>query len=461
MDINLRDLVSMLEATVSGKLPGVSLNSQVHISIDSRKITHGQVFWALRGPNFDGHKYIEQCFKKGCIAAVVDAGWLKNSSFNGGLLISVKDTRRALGQLAGKYISKLSVPSICITGSNGKTTTKDMLKAVLSSCGQVLATTGNFNNDIGLPLTIFGLSKSHKFAVLEAGTNHPGEIRTLSRIASPEMAVITCIGYSHLEHFHNLRNVYLEKKQITSGFKTRGLLIVNGDDIYLKRMKTCSSYRVVKFGIHNGDSKPQNLTFDSKGCAAFLLDGISVTLKVPGEHNLYNALGAAAAGKCMGITSRKIANALNGFTASARRMQIKKRRGIILYDDCYNANPSSMHQALKVLGNVKVRGSKVAVLGDMLELGPMAARLHYEAGAQAADSGISSLFTTGCWGRQIIEGARASGFPKKASQYYRDITTLNARLMRVLKPGDAILVKASRGMKLERVSECVLRGPNA
>jgi UDP-N-acetylmuramoyl-tripeptide--D-alanyl-D-alanine ligase len=450
MELKLSELAAMLGTEVRGKHRG---SKAVRLCTDSRALKSGQIFWALKGEKFDGHVFANESFTQGGYAAVVDEQWLLENGKPVNVYIPVKDTNLALLDLARAYAAKFRIPKIAVTGSNGKTTTKDMIARVLAKVGPTLSTQGNFNNQVGVPLTLFELKRSHKFAVIEMGTNHPGEIAPLSLCAKPSIAVVTNIGYSHLEHFGSKEKIREEKLTITAGFDPKGTLILNVDDPLLAEVRASARQKLVTFGIDRGQIRPADLAFDDDGCASFRIGRTKFKLQVPGRHNVYNALAAIAVGTQLRIPKALIAGALHAFTASKNRMQMKKLPGLTVLDDCYNANPSSMKSALSTLGGMRTSGRRVAVLGDMLELGPEGENLHREMGRYLVEMGVDELFTFGNLSRHINAGAREKGLPRGRAHHFSDFDLMTQELIRFLMAGDIVLVKASRGMKLERVFE--------
>lgn len=450
MELNLGELAKMLGVEIQGKHRA---SKKVNLCTDSRALKSGQVFWALKGEKFDGHAFANESFTQGGYAAVVDEKWLKENGKAVNVYVPVGDTNGALLRLAREYAAKFKIPKIAVTGSNGKTTTKDMISQMLAKVGPTLATQGNFNNQVGVPLTLFELKSNHRFAVIEMGTNHPGEIAPLSETARPSISVITNIGYSHLEHFGTKEKIRDEKMTITAGFQGKGTLILNVDDPLLAQVKATSRYKLLTFGIDRGQIRPSDLAFGPDGCASFKIGRTLFQLQVPGRHNVYNALAAIAVGTQLRIPKSKIALALRGFAASKNRMQVKKLPGLTVLDDCYNANPSSMRSALATLGSFRAAGRRVAVIGDMLELGEEGANLHKEIGNYLVEMGVDELFTFGNLSRHINSGAREKGLPRNRAHHFSDFDLMSEELLRFLVPGDVVLVKASRGMKLERIYE--------
>ncbi len=450
MEINLKQLAALLGVEIVGKVRGTK---HVRLCTDSRALKKGQVFWALKGERYDGHGFANEAFINGGYAAVVNEQWLKENGKPVNVYVPVADTNTALLRLAREYAAKFRIPKIAITGSNGKTTTKDMVAQVLAKVGSTLATQGNFNNQVGVPLTLFELKRTHKYAVIEMGTNHPGEIAPLSETARPGIAIVTNIGYSHLEHFGTKEKIRDEKLAITAGFQGKGTLILNVDDPLLATVKPSARVKLVTFGIDRGQIRPVDLTFGPDGCASFRIGRTLFRLHVPGRHNVYNALAAIAAGIQLRIPKNLISEALAGFSASKNRMQVKKLAGLTVLDDCYNANPSSTRSALATLGEFRAAGRRVAVLGDMLELGPEGPSLHRELGQYLVEMGVDEVFTFGELSRHINNGAREKGLPRQRAHHFSDFDLMCSEMMKHLHPGDVLLVKASRGMRLERVYE--------
>lgn len=450
MELSLREMADLLGATLQGKARGTKA---VRLTTDSRAVKRGQVFWALKGEKFDGHKFANEIFGMGGYAAVVDQEWLNQNGKPVNVYVPVKDTNAALLALGRAYAAKFRIPKIAVTGSNGKTTTKDMIVRVLSQAGSTLGTQGNYNNHVGVPLTLFELKKTHRYAVIEMGTNHLGEIQVLSECAQPTMAVVTNIGDSHLEHFSTRERIRDEKLTIAAGLHGNGTLVLNVDDPMLSGVKANPRYKLITFGIDRGQIRPDGLAFGPDGCATFRIGRTQFRLQVPGRHNVYNALAAIAVGIHHRVPKARIAEALAGFTASKNRLQVKRLAGLTVIDDCYNANPSSTKSALATLGSIRTQGRRIAVLGDMLELGGEGDRLHKEIGHYLVEMGVDELFTFGSLSRHINQGARDKGLPRGRAHHFADFDLLCEELLKTVSSGDAVLVKASRGMRLERVFE--------
>jgi UDP-N-acetylmuramoyl-tripeptide--D-alanyl-D-alanine ligase len=423
------------------------------VSTDSRTTAPGDLFLALRGPQFDGHKFLGAAVQRGAIVAVVDAAGVPASDPGIPLLV-VEDTTRALGDLARIYREKFSIPILAVGGSNGKTTTKDMITAVLGTTYNVLSTTGNLNNHVGVPQTIFRLDRKHEIAVVEVGTNHPGEIQYLCSVLRPTHGVITNIGHEHLEFFGSIEGVAAEETMLWNPVFTPGLLaLVNADDSRLQKVAK-GLRKKTTFGFTRRGCKVQGsrLRVAENGCATFAFRGsqmkkpLEVQLSVAGRHNGMNALAAAAAGLTFRVKPTAIRDALEGFQASDKRMELIDLNGIVILNDTYNANPDSMRAALQTLSAMRVTGNRIAVLADMLELGDTAQREHARIGEDVRGLDIDYVLTYGTLARHISDGAGAG----KAMHYHQK-NMLSEYLLELVAPGDAVLLKGSRGMKMEDV----------
>lgn len=454
MELTLRQMAALLGSELKGRPDTGTARRHVEIRTDSRAIKEGEVFWALEGETFDGHEFVEQGFQRGGSAAVVNKEWMDRNGKPARVYVPVGDTQEALTALARAYAERFRIPRIAVTGSNGKTTTKDMIAAVLRTSGKVLATEGNFNNHVGLPLTLFGLRSQHRYAVLEMGMSNPGEIRALSETAKPGLAVVTNIGLAHLEGMGSREAIRDEKLSIIAGFPGgRGTLFLNVDDPMLCDFRAPAKTRIVTFGLQRGQIKPVDVRFGPDGCATFRLGRTVFHLPVPGLHNVYNALAAIAVGLHLRVPKTAIAAALAGFTPPKNRMQIRRIQGVTVMDDCYNANPTSMRAALATLAARDTAARRIAVLGDMLELGADAARYHAELGHYLVEMGVDEVYTYGDASRHLNQAARSKGMPRRSAHHYSDFDLMMEDLTASLVPGDTVLIKASRGMRLERVSE--------
>ena len=407
------------------------------------------LFVPISGENNDGHDFIEGAFLRGADACITHKDIPPVSGKN---IVRVKDTRVAFGDIARYYKEKYNLPTVAITGSVGKTTTKDMISAVLAMKYNTLKTQGNFNNDIGLPITVFRLEKKHEMAVLEMGMSHMGEINYLASIARPDVAVITNIGMSHIENLGSQENIFQSKMQACDYFDENNLLVVNGDDEFLKKAK--GNFRIITYGIENKDCDLVAENIKNRGIEGTRFNvnvegkDYEIYVRIPGVHNVYNALAAIAVGRHYGISMEEITDGIREFLLTNMRMEIKKYNGIVVIDDCYNASPDSIRAAVRVLGSVKA-SRKVAILGDVLEMGGFAEKALYEVGTGIEN--IDVLITVGNNAHFIAKGAEFAGL--KNIIRFDCVDEAIEFLPDFIEDGDNILVKASRGMHFERIVE--------
>ncbi len=453
LDLTIGEMCEILEREPVG-LNARTAKRKVRLCLDSREAESGVVFWPLKGARFDAHEFVPQMMRKGALMSVMDEN--KIGDFPSEVYVPVDDTNAALLKLAKGYQRRFKLKKIAVTGSNGKTTTKEMLKTVLSESFRTMATEGNFNNQIGVPKTIFRFKHTDEVAVIEMGTSAPGEIHPLSMAVEPDIAVITNIGASHLEHLGNLDNVFREKTSIVDGLRKGGLLVVNADDPRLSRLRTNKSYRVLTFGIKRGIVKPERLSWDENACATFYIGRTEFHLNVPGIHNVYNALAAIAVATSLRMPKSTVASALSKFRAANMRMEIRNGVGIKIVSDCYNANPSSTRMALQTIGALENSARKIAVLGDMLELGEKSADMHFEIGTVVADMHFDLLVAVGKASFDTWQGALSRGMDKSAALHFDDVASAMKFLAENVRLGDIVLVKGSRGMKMEQIVEKLL-----
>ncbi len=424
------------------------------VSTDTRTLKEGDLFVALRGTAFDGHEFVEQAFAAGAVAAVVDIAARLDSSVARPLLV-VEDTVRTLGELARRYRAGFKIPVMAIAGSNGKTSTKDMIARVLHARYTVLSTEGNLNNHIGVPHTLFRLNAKHDVAVVEIGTNHPGEIAHLCTILDPTHGMITNIGKEHLEYFRTVEGVAREEGSLFAALRKRkgSVAFVNLDDPLVLRQARDLRGKV-SYGMTNARAGVRGtiLQYDRAGCARLQVTAkgrktpLSVHLHVPGESHAANALAAAAVGLTFGVSAGRIRRALESFAATSKRMEVVRVNGVTVFNDTYNANPDSTLAALRVLARAAGKGKKIAVLADMLELGSRGTEEHLRVGTAAASLGIDVVLTYGTLARHIHEGARVTH-----AIHYDNKNILTEYLAELVQPGDMVLIKGSRGMKMEDV----------
>ncbi|HLG29104.1 MAG TPA: UDP-N-acetylmuramoyl-tripeptide--D-alanyl-D-alanine ligase [Candidatus Brocadiales bacterium] len=426
----------------------------VRISTDSRHILPGDLFVALKGEHFDGHDFILDALARGAAGAVVSQGFFPGVANTDVVLISVTDTLKALGDLAAYYRQKLPTHIIAVTGSNGKTTTKDMIHHLLSQCTKATKSPKSFNNCIGVPLTIFELDRQIDFGIIELGTNAPGEIRRLSEIVKPHTAVFTNISETHLEGLGSVEGVAKEKGEMLDYIGKDGTIVINADNVWCNRIASNFSGRIVRFGINNqAQIKGSNLSRTDLGLAFTVNDNFRVNVPFYGMHNVYNCLAALAVCYSLGFDIEKLSKTLLSFRLPAMRMDRQDIGNIAVINDAYNANPQSMIAALNEYSEMKVHGRKVFICGDMLELGNHAERLHKEVGIKVAHSGIDLLLTVGKLSRYVAESASAHGMAKENIMCYDNLDEILASVVYYLKEGDTILIKGSRRIGLEGIIE--------
>lgn len=450
MKISLSDAI----AAMGGELAVGDINVEITgVSTDSRTTQAGELFFALSGENGDGHDYAVSASERGAAAVVVS-----DDVAASGTVVKVEDTLVALGDLAAWYRRSFRVRSVAITGSVGKTTTKEMLAAVLASKFNVLKNAGNFNNEIGVPLTIFQLQPEHEILVQEVAMRLPGEIAELAEIVRPDIGVITNIGLSHIERLITQDAIAEAKSELLEALPIEGIAVLNADDKYFEFLASKSSCPVASYGRAAGDVRAENVEIDSEGHPSFtaVIGGVrfGVRLPVVGEHNVMNALAAVVVGLCFGMTADEIVAALEAMRSQDKRANvIEAAGGYKVFDDTYNASPASMEGALHTLAAMDAT-RKIAVLGDMLELGDFAGTGHRQVGKLAAESGISILVTVGELGQAIATGAHCSGFRGEIRQLATSDEAA-AVLKGEVRPGDVVLVKGSRAMKMEAVVEAL------
>jgi UDP-N-acetylmuramoyl-tripeptide--D-alanyl-D-alanine ligase len=429
------------------------------LSTDSRHISNGALYLPIIGERFDGHDFIGDAIKDGALGSLVQSGLEERFKHLSGdiTLISVNDTLEALGDIAHFWRKKFELPIIAITGSSGKTTTKEMVAGVVGTTKKTLKSRGNFNNLVGLPLTLLEMNASHEVAIVEMGTNRSGEIGRLTQIAIPDIGLITNIGPAHLEGLKSMDVVREEKWDLFNKMENRGTAIINNDDDSLRELAGRWNGDAVTFGIKNdADVRAEHISIKGRTGTNFTLtiDGVPRELKmsITGEHNIYNALAAAASSLAVGIEHDLICEGLQSFKPISGRMEILNlKNGAFLIDDTYNANPASVSVALKTLKDLKERGKSTVILGDMLELGAWAEEMHEDIGSLMADTGVDTIFLRGKFSRAVSEGAVRGGL--KSNQFYFPETTkeIVTHLRQHLKEGDWVLVKGSRNMKMEEI----------
>jgi len=430
--------------------PAANLEKCVEgIAIDSRKIEAGWLFAATVGERVDGHSFIESCYEKGALCCLGEkAPVCENQSY-----IQVVSTFQALKDIAEYYRSTLKIPVVGITGSVGKTSTKEMIASVLGAKFNTLKTAGNFNNEVGLPLTVFNIREKHEAAVLEMGISDFGEMHRLSKIARPDLCVMTNIGLCHLEFLGDRDGVLRAKSEIFDFAAEGAKAIVNGDDDKLRTLKSRENLDVTLFGMESGNDiyakNVENLGLDGLKCDFSTPAGdFSAHIHIPGMHMVYNALAGTCVGLSCGLTLDEIKTGIESAQTISGRNNIIHTEKYTIMDDCYNANPVSMKASLDVLSSAL--GRKVAILGDMGELGTEEAALHYTVGEHAAKKQIDLLLCVGTLSEEIVKGAKAVN-PEMDAYVFSNKEELLDKLSEFLNDGDSILIKASHFMQFEKI----------
>ncbi|MBM4166533.1 MAG: UDP-N-acetylmuramoyl-tripeptide--D-alanyl-D-alanine ligase [Ignavibacteria bacterium] len=426
------------------------------VCTDSRIINDGQIFLALRGEKFDGHIFVEQVFANGNKIAVVEKKWFHESRITNhesrGIIL-VDDTAKAYGILANIWRKKFDIPILVITGSNGKTTTKEMLTQVLQTQYDVHATRANDNNHIGVPQTLFGIRKETEIAVLELGSNHLGEIEYLLNIVAPTHSLVTNIGKEHLEFFGSLENI---AKEETTAFSHGLFGFVNQDDEGIQKYSSILKKKKTYGFTSTANVKGSIESIDENGCATISISNSHFTirnlkLQVPGIHNGTNALACATVGNYFGIPSPYVKSSLENFRAYDKRMQIEKVNGTTIINDTYNSNPDSVIASLETLSQMKSSGKKIIILGDMLELGETSEEEHKRIGKIISEMKFEHLCTFGIFSEHISEESKLP-----SAKHFSDKQQLISELKKTIEPNDIVLVKGSRGMKMEDVVNSLL-----
>lgn len=454
----------ILKATGGSPFKGGAEWSCRGLSTDTRTLRGGNLFIALTGDRFDGHDYLAAATEKGAAGLLIRTDRL--GKLDAGVkdlpVISVPDTLRALGDIASMWRRRFFLPVVAITGSSGKTTTKEMIAAIAARSRKILATEGNLNNLIGLPQTLLRIREEHELAVVEMGTNSPGEIARLAVIAAPDIGLITNIGPAHMEGLGSLEAIREEKGALFEVMNGRGTAIINRDDDAIGILERRRRGDRITFGLKSGaditarrveKARPEGVRFN------LVIDGIGVPVRlpVPGQHNVQNALAAGAAAWALGIEREEIAAGLAAFCPVPGRMEFRRLgNGAFVIMDTYNANPASMRESLITLQGLRKKGRTIAILGDMLELGTQAQELHEGIGSILVKTGVDRVFLKGPLSRSTAAGAMKKGFPKERIAFFDDPEEVLTSLRSFLKKDDWILIKGSRKMKMEVVTESII-----
>ena len=460
-NVEAKDLEFVISACAGELVQGSPATRFQRVNTDSRQVQAGDLFIALSGERFDGHDFINEVAQKNVAAVVVERS-RKLDALPECAVIRVANTRRAYGQIAARYREDFSLPVIAVGGSNGKTSTKELIAAVLRQKFVTLWSEASFNNDVGVPATLLRLEKSHQAAVFEVGTNHPGELAPLLELIQPQLGVITNIGREHLEFFGDLAGVAAEEGMLAELLPPTGKLFLNGDNEWTERIARRTKATVVRVGLGEGnDWRARDARLENQGME-FVVDaphadwGGGYRINLLGRHQVVNALFALAVGAELGLNRAEMERGLMECQPAKMRLQIWEWSGVRVLDDAYNANADSMVAALRVLQELPCKGRRVAVLGDMGELGVHSESAHAEVGRRAAELGVSQLITVGKMAGVMAQAAREAGLNRVIELVEAAVPALKS----FLKPGDTVLLKASRASRLERITQALRAGEN-
>lgn len=451
-----RSLKFIAEACGAKILAGAPDALVKNVCTDSRRAKPGDVFFAIKGENFDGHAFVNDVAEKKVTAVVIEQTKVPKP-LPGCAVLAVPDTIAALGGFAAAYRRDFTLPVVCVCGSNGKTTTKELIASVLRQRYSTLWSEASFNNNIGVPLTLLRMERTHQAAVLEAGTNHPGELAPLLEMIRPNLGVLTNIGREHLEFFGDMAGVAREEGHLAEQLPPDGTLFVNGDNPWTPEIAGRTRARVVRVGLGGkNDWRAEKIRLDKSGVtflAAAPDKEFCAEYRVPllGRHQALNALFAMALGAQIGMTAAQIQHGLAECKPAKMRMQFWEAGGIRVLDDAYNANADSMVAALETLRDLPLQGRRVAVLGDMAELGAHSEAAHAEVGRRAAELQIGQLFAVGKMAPVMARAARDAGLSRVIE--FENVEAATKAVKNFLKSGDLVLLKASRSSRLERIAE--------
>ena len=450
LELNLQEIV---KATKGVLLKEADVKEIKAVSTDTRKIEEGTMFIALKGENFNGNNYVLEAFNKGAKIAIVDEVKCDLNELKEDVaLIKVQNTGRALMDLAKFYREKLGLKVVGITGSAGKTSTKDLVAAVLSDKYKVFKTKGNFNNEIGLPLMILELDSTYDVAILEMGMRGLGQIKELAEIASPDLGIITNIGISHIEILKTRENILKAKMEIATFFDKNNTLVVCGNDDFLGALPE-AEYKIVKTGVgENFKIGAKNIALEELSSKFTVYDGEKeeeFSLDMPGEHNISNLMLGIAIAKELGVSFEEMKRGLNNIEATSMRLELIKKDGFSILNDCYNSSPVAVKSAIDVMKNIEGK-RRIAVLGTMRELGHKSEEAHEEIGKYAKENGIEKVLCFGNFSENIKEGYG------EGCTVYENKEELIKDLLNIICDGDIILVKASRSLKFEEITKALL-----
>jgi len=447
----LEEIIRLLELGTPARPAEMSSRTVKGISIDSRTIEAGELFIAVEGKRFDGHEFAGAALAKGAVAAIVRKDWLEKRGKAGfESYLGVGDTLDALARMAQAVRREFGGLVIAVTGSNGKTTTKELIGCLLRGTMETVVAPASWNNRIGVPLTLFLIREHHRAVVLEMGMNAPGEIEYLSRISSPGMAVLTNVGQAHIGSFDSLEGIAREKAALARSVPPSGAVILNGDDPYLRSLGEELDVETVFFGLREGNSvRPVEWWDEGLAGIGLVLDGEKFEVPLLGRHNVYNVLAAWAVGGYLGLDRKRMAADLSKIPRLPSRLEVLDVAGVTVLNDTYNANPVSMRAALEVSIGLPVKGKRYALIGDMLELGDWAREAHTELGRMIAAGGFAGCFLVGGFAEVVRSDLEAAG--GKVLFCGPEPEGVAEALAERLAPGDLLLAKASRAVGLERV----------
>ena len=442
------------------QVTGAEKNSDAEIyfdcvTTDSRKITGGALFVALKGEHFNGEDFATEALRKGAAAVLVSKNFDRELD---GAVLKVDDTLTAYSQIAGAWRNRFNIPVIAVTGSNGKTTTKDLTAAALSGLGNVQKTSGNFNNEVGVPMTLLELNDKHKAAVVEIGMRGLGQIESLAEVVKPTIGIVTNVSETHFELLGSIENIARAKGELVEAIQEGGTIILNADNRHTAAMKDLAraGVNVVTYGLEGGADLVAKDILIGSVATEFTLSygGADYDFEIPmiGRHNVSNALAAIAAGLTVGLSVEEIQRGISSLTTTKMRFEVIRRDGLTIINDAYNASPASMRVAIKTTSEV-YGGRLIAVLGDMLELGDISERVHREIGVEVAENKFDTLITLGELGKLIAEGARDAGLKNVYSFDTHEAAA--KKILELVSDGDTILFKASHVMHMEKIIELI------
>ncbi|MCF6149067.1 MAG: UDP-N-acetylmuramoyl-tripeptide--D-alanyl-D-alanine ligase [Candidatus Kuenenia sp.] len=447
--ISLEEVIKVINGKTVPNIKGLTVNG---VSIDSRSVHEGNLFFAIRGGNYDGHQFIEQALKAGAVGAVVSGKSKIDFDCKGFPLVLVEEVKTALGDLAKHYRSKLNAKIIGITGSNGKTTTKDIVHHLLSHFGPVVKPQKSFNNFIGVPLTIFEMDSKHKYGILEMGTNAPGEILRLSEISSPDIAVILNISKTHLEGLGSIEGVALEKGDILKNLREVGVFVYNIDNPWCDKIAQGFAGNKISFGFSsNAQIRCTGVKKKNNGYAFGINGQLEIQIHVPGYHNISNCLASFAVCHALGLDIWELQKALISFKLPGMRIDCQQIGNVTFINDAYNANPESMFAALKYFEEINSLGRKIFICGDMLELGNESHTLHKEIGRKVPTLNLDLLWTVGKYAADIANAAKDGGMDERKVLSFSNLDDITEYDMGEFRENDVILIKGSRGMHMETI----------